>query len=103
MSREVVNDVANLVKHNHCIEWLLLGNNNLQLSAIVFIQAFKRFSNLTVLDLMGNNLSEKVIDDLINTIKCNSQLKMLSLIHNLHQSTVAILKALSELSSLKEL
>ena len=81
-----------------------LGNNNLESSATVILQALKENSQLKVLDLDGNNMTGQVAEDLANAINNKSGLEKLYLSNNdLRSSATVILQALKENSQLKVL
>ena len=102
MSEKVVDDLADVIKSNTCLEELYLGYNNLQSSAVVILQALKEICTLRVLDLDHNNMSEKVVDDLAEVIKSNACLDELYLgNNNLQSSAVVVLQALKGISTLK--
>ena len=104
MSGTVVNDLADVIKSNVSLEEIYLGNNNLQSSAIVVLQALKRISTLKKLDLSNNNMSAKVVNDLADVIKNNCCLEVLNLLNNdLRSSVVMILQALQSSTCLKML
>ena len=77
MSDVVVNDLADVIKSNTCLQELYLGNNNLQSPAVVVLQALKGISALKKLDLNSNNMSDVVYNDLADVIKCNTFLQEL--------------------------
>ena len=104
ISKKVVHDLAEVIKHNTCLEELYLGGNNLQPSAVIVLHALKGISSLRKLSLNSNNMSEKVVDDLADVIKNNTCLEELYLdSNNLQSFTVVILQALKQLWSLKKL
>ena len=104
MTGKVVYDLADVIANNTSLEWLYLGGNNLQSSAGVILQALKGVSNVKVLDLNDNNMSEEVASDLADVIKNNVQLEELHLFNNkLQSSCTVILQALKRNSNLKKL
>jgi len=104
MSGKVVDDLADVIKNNTCLEELHLDNNNLHTSAVVILQALKAISSLKVLSLNSNSMSEKVVDDLADVIKSNGKLEKFRLSYNgLQSSAIVILQALKAISSLKVL
>ena len=104
MTGVVAEDLANVIKSNSHLERLGLGNNSLGSSAIMILQALKENSKLQMLNLDNNNMTEEVIEDLANVIKCNSRLEGLGLGNNyLGPSTNVILQALKENLKLKVL
>ena len=104
MTGKVVYDLADVIANNTSLEWLYLGGNNLQSSAGVILQALKGDSNVKVLDLNDNNMSEEVASDLADVIKNNAQLEELRLFNNkLQSSCTVILQALKRNSNLKTL
>ncbi|XP_065913984.1 protein NLRC5-like isoform X2 [Dysidea avara] len=104
MSEIVVNDLADVIKNNTCLEELYLGNNDLRSSVTIVLQSLKTVSDLTVLDLNNNNMSVAVAEDLSDVIKCNVCLEELYLSsNNLQSSVVVVLQALREICSLRVL
>ena len=104
MSGIVANDLANVITNNPCLQSLDLSGNNLQSSAIVIFQALKEISSIKHLLLNDNNMSEEVVHDLADVIRSNICLEALALRgNNLKSSSVVILRALTEMSTLKNL
>ena len=102
LSQRMVGKLAELINNNKCLEIFDIGNNNLQSSAIVILEALKTNTNLKKLNLNGNNMSVKVADVLANVIRCSSCLEALHLKGNNLQSSVGlILESLKRLSTLK--
>ena len=104
MTKEVAEDLANIIKNNTNLEQLRIDYNNLGLSAAPILQSLKDNCNLKMLNLEGNNMTEQVAEDLANVIKNNQSLEELHLSNNNFKTSVAvILKALKEKSVLKKL
>jgi len=104
MSEKVVDDLADIIRNNTGLEELYLGNNDLQSSAVVVFQALRGISTLKKLNLYGNNMSGKVVNDLADVFKSNTRLELVSLgRNNLQSSAVVILQAMKGISNLKEL
>ena len=83
MSGKVVDDMADVIKNNTCLEKLHLENNNLQSSAVVVLQALKEITSLKILNLNSNNMSEKVVDDLTDVIRNNTHLEEIQMTYSL--------------------
>ena len=89
---------------NNKLEELYLGNNPLQLGVIKITTALKNISSLKVLGLDNNNIPEQVTDEFSAAIRANKCLEKLWLGGNcLGSSTVVVMNALKEISTLKEL
>ena len=102
MTRQVAEDLANVIKNNSNLEMLCLRNNELGLSAIKILQALKDNSKLIILDLNDNNMTGQVSEDLANVIKNNSGLERIHLFNNdLRSSATVILQALQKNSNLQ--
>lgn len=98
----VVDDLADVIRNNTCLEELYLCNNNLQASANVVLKALQNNSGLKGLNLEANNMPAKVVDDLVNVIKANTGLHTLCLGFNgLHSSAAVIVQAMKKLTQLK--
>ena len=82
MTGKVVYDLADVIANNTSLEGLYLRGNNLQSSVNVILQAIKGVSNVKVLDLSDNNMSEEVASDLADVIK-NPTVKQIWLSGNL--------------------
>ena len=104
MTREVAEDLANVIKNNSGLEELHLSNNDFRSAATVILQALKGNCQLKMLNLNSNNMTGKVAEDLANVIKSNCNLEKLGLgNNNLGPSAIVILKALKKNSQLKVL
>jgi len=102
MTRQVVEDLANVIKNNLGLEKLYLSNNDLKACVVVILKALRENSALKILDLGYNSMSGQVAEDLTNVIRNNSGLKELYLSNNeLKAFVVLILQALSKNSKLK--
>ena len=96
--------LSSVVSNNNGLEELYLGNNQLQLGATKLATAIKNISSLKVLDLQNNNIPEEAADKLSAAIRANNSLEKLWLSGNhLGSSTVMIVNALKEISTLKVL
>ena len=101
MSKEVAEDLANVIRSNIGLEQLYLYNNNLKLSSIVVLEALKENSELKVLDLVANNITGQAARTLSYVIKNNPNLITLGLGGNkFGSSAVMILQALKKKSNL---
>ena len=86
------------------LEELCIFNNLLQLEVIYIAKALQRISSLTVLKLENNGIPQEAVNILAAAIRVNSSLEKLSLSGNrLGSSTVVIVNALKDISTLKEL
>ena len=104
MTGQVAEDVAFVIKNNPSLEHLHLYNNDLKSSAVVILKALQGNSKLITLNLICNNMTGQVAEDLAIIIKNNSGLEHLHLSNNdLKSSAVVILKALQVNSKLKTL
>ena len=93
-----------VISSNTGLKGLYLGNNQLQLGITKLTTTLKKISSLKVLDLVNNNLSEQVADGLAAAIWANSSLEKLWLSGNhLGSSTVVVVNALKEITTLKDL
>ena len=102
LTKEVDQDLADVVTSNASLETLILGNNNLQSCAL--ISALVKITSLKILDLGGNNLSSQAMQDLANVINNNINLEVLFLNNiNLQSSISLILQALKGISNLRKL
>ena len=89
---------------NTRLEELYLGFNQLKLGSAKLTAALQTISSLKVLDLDYNGINEQVADDLAAGIKTSSSLEKLWLSGNyLGSSTVLVVNALKEISTLTEL
>ena len=96
--------LASIISSNTGLEELYLGNNTIQLGIITMSTALKNISSLKVLDLYSNNIPEEAADELSAAIKANNSLEKLSLGGNhLGSSTVMVVNALKQFTTLKEL
>jgi len=62
---------------------LTLYNNHLLLSAVVVLQAMIEISNLKMLNLNSNYMSDKVVHDLADVIRNNACLEQLHLYNHI--------------------
>ena len=74
MSGNVVNDLPDVI-NTTCLQLLNLDCNTLQSSAVVIFHKLQKISSTKALNLNNNNMSEKVVDDLANVIKFNTNLE----------------------------
>ena len=96
--------LASVIANNNELEELYLGTNNLQSGVINISTALKKLSSLKVLDLGNNNVPEEAADELSVAIRANNSLEKLWLGGNhLRSSTVMIVNALMQVTTLKEL
>ena len=104
LSGKLANDLADVIKHNVCLEELYLFNCNLQSSTVVILRALQSNSNIKKLDLGNNDLSKGVVVNLVNVIRSNMFLEELHLFNsNLQSSAGVILQALKGLPYLRKL
>ena len=104
ITEEAAKALASTISSNTGLEELYLGNNQLQLGVIKIATALKSISSLKVLDFNNNNIPEQVADELAAAIRVNNSIEKLWLSDNhLGSSTVMIVNALKEISTLKEL
>ncbi|XP_065915191.1 uncharacterized protein [Dysidea avara] len=102
VSGNAMEDLADVIKNNTCLEVLNLSNNNLQSSVGVIFQALKEISTIKKLNLFGNNMPKDVDQDLADVVTNNANLEAIILGSNNLQAS-AVVKALMQLSSLKVL
>ena len=96
--------LASVIANNNELEELYLGTNNLQSGVIKLAKALKKLSSLKVLDLDDNNIPEEAAVELSAAIRANNSLEKLWLFgNNLGSSTVMIVNALKEVTTLTEL
>ena len=104
ITEEAAEALASIISSNIGLEELYLGNNQLQLGVTKIATTLKNISSLKVLDLHNNNIPEQAANDLAAVIMANSVLEMLWLGGNhLGSSTVIIINALKEITTLKVL
>ena len=104
ITEEAAEAFASIISSNTGLEELYLGNNQLQLGVIKISTALKNISSIKVLDLDNNNIPEEVADQLSAAIRANNSLEKLWLSDNhLGSSTVMIVNALKDISTLKEI
>ena len=104
MTSKVAEDLAEVIKSNHCLEQLGLANNDLQSSADVVLQALQGVTKLKKLNLGNNNMTSEVAEDLAEVIISNPCLEHLGLANNdLKSSAVVVLQALQGVTKLKTL
>ena len=104
ITKEVVEGLVNVIKNNSGLEELYLSDNDLKLSAVVILQALKEISELKVLNLNYNNMTDQAVEDLACVIKNNPNLEDFRMRNDkLGSSAVMILQALMKTSKLKVL
>ena len=104
MTKEVVKDLADVIKNNLDLQQLSLSYNDFKASATVILDALKDHFQLKSLNLNGNYMTELVSQDLANIIKHNLGLQELNLSdNNLRSSAVLIVQALINHVQLKAL
>ena len=104
LTEEAAKALTSIIVSNRELEELYLGNNQLHLGITKLAVALKNISSLKVLDLANNNITELAADELSAAIRANNSLEKLCLNGNhLGSSTVMIVNALIEISTLKEL
>ena len=102
MTSKVAEDLAEVIKSNHCLEQLGLANNDLKSSADVVLRALQGVTKLKAFDLGNNNITNEVAEDLAEAIKSNPCLEQLELANNdLKSSADVVLQALRKNSKLK--
>ena len=96
--------LASFISNSTKLEELYLGNNQLQLGVIKIAIGLQKISTLKVLDLDNNNITEQAAGELSIAISNNTSLEVLLLSgNNLASSTVMVVNALKEVSTLKVL
>ena len=96
--------LSSVVSNNNGLKNLYLGNNQLQVGAIKLATALKTISSLKILNLTNNSIPEEAADELSAAIRANNSLEELWLGGNhLGSSTVMIVNALKEITTLKKL
>ena len=96
--------LASIISSNTGLQELYLSNNTIQLGVITMSTALKNISSLKVLDLNNNNIPEEAADELSAAIRANNSLEKLYLNSNhLGSSSVMIVNALKQVTTLKEL
>ena len=105
LPKEMCNELAHVISCNKCLEQLLLPNNNLCCSSVVYIlQALNSISTLTVLRLQGCQLTEEAGKHLSSVILNNSRLNQLLLDNNdIGKGILHIAQALQQINSLQVL
>ena len=104
MSDVIVDNLADMIKNNPCLEILSLSNNSLRSSVNTVLQALKINSRLKKLSLSGNDTSGSIADDLADVIRSNTSLEELCLSGNdLKSSVVVVFKALKEICNVRVL
>ena len=74
VSRNLVNDLADVIRNNTYLEVLSLSSNSLQSSADVVLQAVEGLTNLKILDIGNNRMSGKALRRLSRVFRNNSLL-----------------------------
>ena len=98
----VAEDLACVIKSNSCLKKLYLSGNDLKSSGVVILQALQGITALKVLDLSFNHMTSVIAKELVDIIKRNPCLEELHLAYNdLNSSTIVVLQALQEISTLK--
>ena len=98
----VAEDLACVIKSNSCLKKLYLSGNDLKSSGVVMLQALQGITTLKVLDLSFNNMTSVIAKELVDVIKRNACLEELHLACNdLNSSTIVVLQALQEITTLK--
>ena len=93
-----------VISKNVQLNQLLLHNNNIGKGMFHIAKALQQLNTVQILNLSNTNMPKETCHDLALAIKCNQCLHTFKLCNNnLHSSVSIILKALSKLSSLKEL
>ena len=93
-----------VISKNVQLNQLLLHNNNIGKGMFHIAKALQQLNTVQILNLSNTNMPKETCHDLALAIKCNQCLHTFKLCNNnLHSSVIVILKALSKLSSLKEL
>ena len=104
ITEESADALAAVISNNTKLEELYLGNNQLQLGTIKIAISLQKVSTLKVLDLDNNSITERAAKQLSIAIKKNISLQVLLLSGNhLASSTVVVVNALKEISTLKVL
>ena len=102
MTGQVAKDLALVIRSNPCLEQLGLADNDLNLSAVVVLQALQGVTKLEVLNLENNNMTSDVSEDLATVINSHPCLKELYLSGNdLMSGTIDVLQALEKNSMLR--
>ena len=102
ISHKVEIKIASAITNNKSLTWLSLPNVNM--SQNVIIQSIKTISNLKILWLEDNLLSEEMSDELSLAISSNKSLETLILLDNMLQTgLIKIAKACNKLSNIKVL
>ena len=98
---EACNEVALAIKSNSFFKGLYLNNNCLHSSLVIILQALQCFSNLNIISLYGNTVTEEAGNLLVSVITRNTELKELRL--NLLIAPLKVTEALQSLSCLQKL
>ena len=99
--QEACNEVALAIKSNIYFKQLYLHNNCLHSSLVLILQALQCFSNLSVISIYGNTVTEEAGNLLASVITRNTELKELQL--NLLILPLKVTEALQSLSCLQRL
>ena len=99
--QEACNEVALAIKSNIYFKELYLDNNCLHSSLVLILQALQCFSNLSVICIYGNPVTEEAGNLLASVISRNVKLQMLTL--NLLIAPLEVIDAIQNLSSLQTL
>ena len=99
--REACNEVALAIKSNTYLKGLCLNSNCLHSSLVLVLQALQSISNLYILNIYSNTITEVVGNMLASVISRNVKLQMLTL--NLLIAPLEVIDAIQNLSALQTL
>jgi len=102
-SHDITGAISLAIRSNSAQQKLYLCSNKLDTRALKIIAALKNLSNLNLLDLSDNDMSDVIATELAFVIAKNSSLEVLRLSSNrlTKFSVIAIAKSLSRISTLK--
>ena len=101
LTAHVAEELASVLENNPSLEDLRIRNNMLGTSTVKVLQALSKISKLKTLNLISNNLTGQVSQDLAKVININSDLENFYLSDtNLKSSAVVIVQALKQNSQL---
>ena len=104
LSKEISTELAHIIDCNKHLEQLLLPTNNLGSSTVIILQVLCKISELKVLDIQGNHISEEAGEYFASMLSKNQKLEQLLLgNNNLGKGIVYIIRSLQELDSLRVL
>ena len=96
--------LSNVISKNVQLNQLFLHNNNIGKGNKLIAKALQQLNAVRILNLSNTNMPKETCDDLALAIECNQCLHTFKLYdNNLHSSSIVILRALSKLSSLRNL